>query len=514
MPHIHSPARANARRLLAVLGLSIGILVIELVGGIASNSLALLADAGHVFTDVAGIEPGAAGDLVRGRGRPAASGPSATCGSRSWPRSPTPSFCSRSPRSSSTRRGADSRLRPRSRRVSMLAVARRRPRRQRHRAVAPPRRPAQEPARCAAPISRWPGDAAGSVAVIVAAVVIAVTGRTGADALASALIALLILPRTWGLLRDAIDVLLEATPKGVEMADVRAPHPRCAGCGRCPRPPCLVDHVRRQRRVGTRRPRPGCRAGRECSTSCASACPGTSTSSIRPSSSSPATGGASRRGRTGERERRNRLRAAAVTAEMKIRRVLALALVLVVATGCTGASTDASPTPLPSPSGACRRRGSVASRRPVLSVRWRRTRPTRLVLRDQWTAPCSCSTTQPGRRSHGRRPRADGTFFAELPAGDYVVTPQPAKGLLGTPGPQSVTVPGGAIVRLDLAYDAGSADRRSSGLKRAANRGAVSSPVQAAECRRSAANAEAAALDGQLLIDRLGHEIARDGLVG
>ena len=40
------------------------------------------------------------------------------------------------------------------------------------------------------------GDAAGSVAVVVAAIVIAVTGRTGADALASALIALLILPRT------------------------------------------------------------------------------------------------------------------------------------------------------------------------------------------------------------------------------------------------------------------------------------------------------------------------------
>ena len=55
MPHIHSPARTNAGRRLAVLGLSIGILVIELVGGLASNSLALLADAGHVFTDVAGL---------------------------------------------------------------------------------------------------------------------------------------------------------------------------------------------------------------------------------------------------------------------------------------------------------------------------------------------------------------------------------------------------------------------------------------------------------------------------
>ena len=55
MPHVHSPARANARRLVAVLGLSAVILVIELVGGLASNSLALLADAGHVFTDIAGI---------------------------------------------------------------------------------------------------------------------------------------------------------------------------------------------------------------------------------------------------------------------------------------------------------------------------------------------------------------------------------------------------------------------------------------------------------------------------
>ena len=50
---------------------------------------------------------------------------------------------------------------------------------------------------------------------------------------------------------------------------------------------------------------------------------------------------------------------------------------------------------------------------------------------------------------------ADGTFFAELPAGFYVVTPQPAQGLLGTPGPQSVTVTDGAAVRLAFAYDTG-----------------------------------------------------------
>ena len=42
-----------------------------------------------------------------------------------------------------------------------------------------------------------------------------------ADALASALIGVMILPRTWSLLRDATDVLLEATPRGVELEEVR-----------------------------------------------------------------------------------------------------------------------------------------------------------------------------------------------------------------------------------------------------------------------------------------------------
>ena len=65
------------------------------------------------------------------------------------------------------------------------------------------------------------GDFAGSAAVIVAALVIAATGWAQADAVASAAIALLILPRTFALLRDATDVLLEATPKGVDMDHVR-----------------------------------------------------------------------------------------------------------------------------------------------------------------------------------------------------------------------------------------------------------------------------------------------------
>jgi cobalt-zinc-cadmium efflux system protein len=65
------------------------------------------------------------------------------------------------------------------------------------------------------------GDLGGSAAVIVAAAAIAATGWAAADALASVAIAVLILPRTWGLLRRATDVLLEATPKGVKMDEVR-----------------------------------------------------------------------------------------------------------------------------------------------------------------------------------------------------------------------------------------------------------------------------------------------------
>jgi cobalt-zinc-cadmium efflux system protein len=65
------------------------------------------------------------------------------------------------------------------------------------------------------------GDLLGSVAVIVAALIIMFTGYQAADTIASVLIALMILPRAWSLLRDVVDVLLEATPKGVEVQMIR-----------------------------------------------------------------------------------------------------------------------------------------------------------------------------------------------------------------------------------------------------------------------------------------------------
>jgi cobalt-zinc-cadmium efflux system protein len=65
------------------------------------------------------------------------------------------------------------------------------------------------------------GDALGSVAVLTAAVVVATTGWTPADTVASLLIAALVLPRAWSLLREAVDVLLEAAPRGVDLDEVR-----------------------------------------------------------------------------------------------------------------------------------------------------------------------------------------------------------------------------------------------------------------------------------------------------
>lgn len=65
-------------------------------------------------------------------------------------------------------------------------------------------------------------DALGSVAVIISAVVIMSTGWQAADPIASILISVMIVPRTWKLLHETLDVLLEAAPKNVDMAEVRA----------------------------------------------------------------------------------------------------------------------------------------------------------------------------------------------------------------------------------------------------------------------------------------------------
>lgn len=64
-------------------------------------------------------------------------------------------------------------------------------------------------------------DAIGSVGVILGAILIRVTGKLWIDPVVAIGIALWVLPRTWALLRDTINVLLEGVPKGIDLAEIR-----------------------------------------------------------------------------------------------------------------------------------------------------------------------------------------------------------------------------------------------------------------------------------------------------
>jgi cobalt-zinc-cadmium efflux system protein len=220
MPHAHaSAAAANRGRLVAVLVLSLAILVVEVVGGILANSLALLADAGHMLTDVAGVGMALLAIWFAGRGPTNGRtygylrveilaavtnafllfGVAVFILIEAWRRLSEP------PEIASGLMLA----------VALVGLAA-------NAASLYVLRDAQRASlNMRGAYLEVMGDFAGSGAVVVAAVVIALTGWTAADAAASALIGLLILPRTLVLLREATDVLLEATPKGVNMDHVR-----------------------------------------------------------------------------------------------------------------------------------------------------------------------------------------------------------------------------------------------------------------------------------------------------
>ncbi|WP_341954579.1 cation diffusion facilitator family transporter [Microbacterium sp. LWH13-1.2] len=65
------------------------------------------------------------------------------------------------------------------------------------------------------------GDLIGSAMVIIAAIVIVTTGWMPADALASIMIAVLIIPRAIALLREVFSVLSESAPAGTAVSDIR-----------------------------------------------------------------------------------------------------------------------------------------------------------------------------------------------------------------------------------------------------------------------------------------------------
>ncbi len=64
-------------------------------------------------------------------------------------------------------------------------------------------------------------DALGSLGVIIAAIVISTTGFQQADAIAGLLIAALIVPRAFTLMRETLRVLMEFAPKGLDLDEVR-----------------------------------------------------------------------------------------------------------------------------------------------------------------------------------------------------------------------------------------------------------------------------------------------------
>jgi cobalt-zinc-cadmium efflux system protein len=217
--HEHTHLTASVPRLRAVLALLLVVLLAELVGGLVAGSVALLADAGHLLSDSAGV----ALALVAASfaGRPATSGRTFgflraeilaavangvlllsvglfVIGLSVW-RFLEP-------------QESDAGLMAVLGAVALLANGV---------ALLLLRGRAEHSLNVRGAHLEVLSDALGALGVLVAAAVIAATGTRYADPTASVLVGLLIVPRTLRLLREAVDVLLEATPRGVDLDEVR-----------------------------------------------------------------------------------------------------------------------------------------------------------------------------------------------------------------------------------------------------------------------------------------------------
>jgi cobalt-zinc-cadmium efflux system protein len=224
MGHDHSHTHGitatgrHRKRLIAVLAITLAVVVIQVVGAALSGSLALLADAGHMLSDAAGVTIALLAAWIAGR-------PASDQRTYGYQRAEVLAalanalilivisvviFTEAIRRIGSTPEvhtdimlmaailGAVANL------VSLLIL----------------RGAHEDSLNVRGAYLEVLGDLLGSAAVIVAALVILYTGFEAADTIASVLIALMILPRAWSLLRDVVDVLLEATPKGVDMDEV------------------------------------------------------------------------------------------------------------------------------------------------------------------------------------------------------------------------------------------------------------------------------------------------------
>lgn len=221
--HDHGLPAASGRgrrRLSLALVLILSFMVVEFVGGIAFNSLALLADAGHMLTDAASLALALFAVWLAGR-----------------PATPARSFGFR--RAEILAALANG--------VALVAVAIWVVIEAVGRFSAPPdvagrgvlligiagllvnlaaavvlHRGRGETLNMAAAYRHVLADAAGSAGVIAAALIIITTGWTRADPLISIGIAALICLGAWSIIRDSVRVLLEAAPVGIDPEEVGA----------------------------------------------------------------------------------------------------------------------------------------------------------------------------------------------------------------------------------------------------------------------------------------------------
>jgi cobalt-zinc-cadmium efflux system protein len=205
-------------RLRTAFFLTVVILAVELTAGLLSHSLALLSDAGHVFTDIVAL--GLAWFATVQAGRPADA--AKTYG---YHRTGILAALANSVTLI----------------VIVLAIVYEAYQRFQHpQAVTPGlmfvaaavgiavnlyigvglRREGAENVNVRAATLHVFGDVGASLGVIIGGIVIMLTGWYGADPLISIFIALLIARGAWDILRETIDILMEATPRGLNVAQM------------------------------------------------------------------------------------------------------------------------------------------------------------------------------------------------------------------------------------------------------------------------------------------------------
>ena len=220
--HAHTARTAAGRhwrRLLLVLLVGLVILVAQVVGGLLSGSLALLADAGHMLTDVAGLAlalfavalaqrpPTLTRTWGLARAEVLAAGANALVliGVGVWVLVEAVRRVAEPPEVAGGTMlvfGAVG-LAGNAVGVWLLASVQR------------------ESLNLRGAFLEVLSDAVASLGVLVAAVLVRYTSWDSADAVVAAGIAVFILPRAFRLLRDAVQVLLESTPRDVDLAEVR-----------------------------------------------------------------------------------------------------------------------------------------------------------------------------------------------------------------------------------------------------------------------------------------------------